>query len=716
MFQLDEKALRDSRTLVTVQGNKYEIDPLNKNGTINYVTEGDNVYLTTPKIRANYYKKLNPIDMFDKFLLARNGKNIDGSYSFDGDINFKQNIEITKNAIVKGDLTVEGKTLVVDTSRLSIDDNIIEINKNENGNGITLKRAGTAIKRGTKPHARYIYDEDNKAFVMDIATDVDNAVDSNHWYFMAYTEKNGDYENGEIRARFRLNAPHGKFTDSLIVGKNSTLNNLIVQGESNFKGAITANDIIINGSITSNNSSIFNGIITANKPANFKDNVSISKDINVTGASTLTGLLTANNGIAITGDSNFQGPINLTGMLSVSENATFSKDLSVGSNINALNATIEQTIRGRNLAITENVDIGGSINLTGNFTANKNATFNRDIIFNNGPVTFNANAIFNREITINNKNLTITSDSDNNGQLVLGGHANLKKNLLVNGETVLKGNTSIQGLLDMSSSDLTARNVKATNNYSLTPGDGKGIQFWQSDSYKIYMSNTQTPGLGGRLDETSDYNMYFKMEGGSNRGFAFKSGPNVVAQIESSGKIRTEGDIYIKGFAALTRQDEGHRDNSSGVNADRVDGFHSFDFIKKAGDSMLGNLSMNDGKVFIGAFNFGYKCKTKNGDSAYVLYIDTDDHVHVGYNNRIVKIDALNILNKNNNKIWHEDNDGHESNLDADLLDGKHANEFAESNHEHDNKYTRLEQVDLKNKYAIKYNEEFDSLDFLYVE
>lgn len=734
MFQLDEKTIRDNRTLITIQGNKYQIDPLNKNGTINYVSEGDNVYLTTPKIRANYYKKLNPIEMFDKFVLARNGTDIDGIYSFDGDITFKQNVEVKKDMVVRGNLTVEGNTTIIDTPRLAIEDNIIELNKNETGEGITLRRSGTAINRGNKAFARYIYDEDNKAFVFDTPTGMDNAVDNNLWYLMAFTENHGEFKAGEVRAKFRLSAPHGKFEDSLVVGNNTTLNNLTVEGETALKGLATTNDLTINGILTANNVSIFNGIITANKASTFKDNLTVEKDLAILGATTLTGLLAANGGSNITGDFNVTGPTRLTGILNVSENVSFAKDLAVISNITATNMTASETIRGKNLAITANADIGANVSITGNLTVSKAGVFNRDVTFNNGPVTFNTNVAFNRDISLNNKNFTITSDSDSNGQLLVGGHTFLKKNLTVDGETILKGNTQIQGSLDMTNSDLVARNIKTVNNFTLSPGDGKGIQFWQGDSYKIYMSNSQTPGLGGRLDSNSDYNMYFKIQDGINRGFAFKSGQNVVAQIESTGKIRTLDDIIIKGYTALTRQNEGHKENNSGINADKVDGLHGSDLVRKTGDTMTGNLVFAGATITpirINCFTNGgwarginfYKKDTTTKHGSFGMYGQDDvaEHFFFGFGetpwelSNSFSISREDIKYKNN-IIWHQGNDGHQSGLDADLLDGHHADYFATATHNHDEKYARLSELDLKNKYAIRYNEEFDSMDFICLE
>lgn len=715
MFQIDEKVMSDNRTLVTIQGEKMSIDPLLKNGSINYVSEGNNLWVTTPKIRAAYLKKQDAIPLYDKIVIARNGVNIDGLYQFDDDIIFKSNVEVKKNIVIRGDLTVEGNSSIIDTPSLSIEDNIIELNRNETGNGVTLRRSGYAIKRGTKPFARQLYDEDNKAFVLDTSSNMESEINSDHWITMSYAEDNGEYKAGELRARYRMTAPHGKFTDSLSVGNNTTLNNLVVNGTTRLNGATTTADMNINGILTANNSTILNGILTANRAANFKDSVNIDRNLLVKGNSTFSELATFNKGFNVVSQgATITGPVNIHGLLSVSENVSFAKDLSVGASATINNLTVRETTRTKNLEVTDNTTIGKNLSVNGNFTANKSAIFNKDVTINNGPLVVNSLSNFTNNVHIQNHNLSISSNGDN-GNLDVGGNTLVRKDLTINQNLHVKGATTLDGNLNMTNSDIVARNIRATTNFALNSGDGKGIQFWQSDSYKIYMSNTQTSGLGGRLDSNSDYNMYFKMEGGSNRGFAFKSGNNVVTQIESTGKIRTNDDIISKGSLVVTRALEGHRDNGSGIDADKLDGLHGNDYIKKAGDMMLGDLSMNATKRFIGAYNFGFMCKTSNGNPDYVLYIDTSDYVHLGYSGRNVKIDATNIVNQNNRKIWHEDNDGHNSTLDADLLDGHHADYFATSTHNHDNKYTKLEQVDLKNKYAIKYNEEFDSLDFLYV-
>jgi len=83
-----------------------------------------------------------------------------------------------------------------------------------------------------------------------------------------------------------------------------------------------------------------------------------------------------------------------------------------------------------------------------------------------------------------------------------------------------------------------------TIGFSCIPGNGRGLRLWNSDSYKIYMSSYSDGTWGGRLDNASDYNMYFKMSGGTNRGWYFKNtttGKGV--HIVGNGDIIAQGKI-----------------------------------------------------------------------------------------------------------------------------------------------------------------------------
>jgi hypothetical protein len=66
--------------------------------------------------------------------------------------------------IVTGDLVVQGETTTINTTNLSIEDNIIVLNKNQTGAGITLAspingQSGLQIGRGSRSAAQFIFDE-----------------------------------------------------------------------------------------------------------------------------------------------------------------------------------------------------------------------------------------------------------------------------------------------------------------------------------------------------------------------------------------------------------------------------------------------------------------------------------------------------------------------------------------------------------------------------
>lgn len=167
--------------------------------------------------------------------------------------------------------------------------------------------------------------------------------------------------------------------------------------------------------------------------------------------------------------------------------------------------------------------------------------------------------------------------------------------------------------------------------------------------------------------------------------------------------------------------------HGKGIDADMLDGRHwssiEANFVKKAGDTMTGDLYMDTGKRVIGSHNFGFMCKTSDGGSDYVLYIDTSDYVHLGYGGRSVKIDATNIVNQHNNKIWHADNDGHGSGLDADLLDGHHWSDvegnFVKKSGDtmsgdlNVNAKVKANEYKIKDKVSIQFNADNNAIEFI---
>ena len=61
---------------------------------------------------------------------------------------------------ITGDLTVQGNTTTVNTSNMTIEDNIIILNNGESGYGVTQRTAGIEINRGTASSSEILWNED----------------------------------------------------------------------------------------------------------------------------------------------------------------------------------------------------------------------------------------------------------------------------------------------------------------------------------------------------------------------------------------------------------------------------------------------------------------------------------------------------------------------------------------------------------------------------
>jgi len=84
----------------------------------------------------------------------------------------------------------------------------------------------------------------------------------------------------------------------------------------------------------------------------------------------------------------------------------------------------------------------------------------------------------------------------------------------------------------------SARAAQNLTSVTLDAGSGNGYCFWDSTSnYKIYMAAQSDAADGGRVsgETSSDYNMYFKMRSGTNRGFVFRDNANNYFSINPNG-------------------------------------------------------------------------------------------------------------------------------------------------------------------------------------
>lgn len=96
------------------------------------------------------------------------GVTVDGVLLKDGSIT-------TDDLVVQGDLTVLGDTVSLEVTELKVSDNVIEINKDETGAGVTAGTAGIEVNRGTEDNVKLVWDEAKDAFVLRYVTSGDLA-------------------------------------------------------------------------------------------------------------------------------------------------------------------------------------------------------------------------------------------------------------------------------------------------------------------------------------------------------------------------------------------------------------------------------------------------------------------------------------------------------------------------------------------------------------
>jgi hypothetical protein len=90
---------------------------------------------------------------------------------FDQTLNTTDDVTFN-DVILTGDLTVQGTTTIIDSANLSVTDNVILVNKDEVGVGVTLGTAGLEVDRGSSSNAQILYHEASDKWVVGFNTGV----------------------------------------------------------------------------------------------------------------------------------------------------------------------------------------------------------------------------------------------------------------------------------------------------------------------------------------------------------------------------------------------------------------------------------------------------------------------------------------------------------------------------------------------------------------
>lgn len=397
MFLIDEKVLKDSKSLITISENRIGIDRELKPGSLSYLLSEDELYLTIPDSKNN--------DLYNKILMSDKDGFINGPQTFNDSVVFNSDV------IIKGDTTL------MDKDHLVIYDSIIDINKNNPAFGI-----GDDIEAGIRIHRNCSGD------------------DSTEGVFIGFNEPKQQFKvsvNGLDKITYAvveklLNVPGNISTDNINTTNCLIGNNLNVNGISFLKGNVTSEGKITAGSIVSNGS-ISALTATINSDISIKNNATISnllttKDLNVTGNSNFTGSssfkdITATNSLTSNLSTVLNGTLTVGAISTFNKSATFNETVNFLKDITAKNLTLD--ILNSNTINT--IDLNSSRNASF-FTVDINNTLNVD-----GTSNFVGKATFN---SLDSKTANITES--------ITGNNSLFTTLTVNTTSLFKGTSTYE--------------------------------------------------------------------------------------------------------------------------------------------------------------------------------------------------------------------------------------------------------------------------------
>ena len=158
--------------------------------------------------------------------------------------------------IVTGDLVVQGETTTINTTNLAIEDNIIVLNKNQTGAGITLAspingQSGVQIGRGTNPAGQFLFDEN-----------------VNHYDFPNTTNVSGTFvlkTNDGKKAGLQVATIVNDGASNLVFDMQATSGVLSIANSVNYYQRVTNDNDIPNWRTVTNYVAASNGVATVDR-------------------------------------------------------------------------------------------------------------------------------------------------------------------------------------------------------------------------------------------------------------------------------------------------------------------------------------------------------------------------------------------------------------------------------------------------------------------
>ncbi len=107
-----------------------------------------------------------------------------------------------KDLVISNSLTVSGTMTTIDSVNMTVKDNIVELNNNETGSGVSLGQSGIKINRGDLDDVFIIFDETDDCFKVGTQSDLKMIATSEYVDSLLEQIDNHSHENAEILNKF----------------------------------------------------------------------------------------------------------------------------------------------------------------------------------------------------------------------------------------------------------------------------------------------------------------------------------------------------------------------------------------------------------------------------------------------------------------------------------------------------------------------------------
>ena len=497
-----------------------------------------------------------------------------------------------RNLSITGDLIVAGSVTTINSTQITIQDNILQLNSGPNGSydsGLIIQRyqtnndsnIGDIINETAKENYIASSVTINTIVLPSSANSNDNYY--NNWWIKIVSATTGSNQvrqilsyNGSTKTITLTNnfttLPTGTITINLY---NKSFSNLIWQ-ESNkrFVTSYTAQDIS-SGTLTildyadlaTNNLNIISntdsssssngGSLTIAGGAAIAKKLYIGSDLSVTGNSSLTGSVNINNTLSVTGNSTLSGTLSVTGSstlnntLLVSGLVSFTNVTDSSSSSNGGSLTIsggaaiaKKLYIGSDLSVTGNSNLSGTLSVTGNsnLSGTLSVTGNSNL---SGTLTVTGASTLNNTLSVSGlvsfTNVTDSSSSTNGGSLTVSGGAAIAKKLYIGSDLLVTGNSNLSGTLSVTGNSTLSGTLSVTNsgtfNSSLTVS---GATILNST-----LSVTGNSTLSGTLSVTGSSTLNNTLS---------VSGLVSFTNITDSSSSTNGGSLTISGGAAIAKK------------------------------------------------------------------------------------------------------------------------------------------------------------------